>query len=165
MTLYQFSLSSSKPPPFKILRKTYIIGLTDEFSNVRLTKNELTSIVIRRKLQNFERKYFFSDREVYFREEDNTFTDNDIIDNMYWKTVEVLFNKISSFEKRLEWFVSNWIPFNKPKETNYKILNKNNISNKRLKKVLKNKEKICETIYRICPCCNREVEVEVYIDK
>ena len=165
MTLYQFSLSSSIPPPFKILRKTYVIGLTDEFSNVRLTKNELTSIVIRRKLQNFERKYFFSDREVYFREEDNTFTENDIIDNMYWKTVEVLFNKISSFEKRLEWFVSNWIKFVEPKETNYKILNKKYFNDKTLGKKLKNKEKICEKIFRICPCCNREVEIEVYIDK
>ena len=42
---------------------------------------------------------------------------------MYWQTVEVLFNKISSFEKRLAWFSSNWIPFVESGETNYKILN------------------------------------------
>lgn len=165
MTVYQFSLTSSKPPPFKILRKTYVLGLINEFDKVRLNKNDLRSIVIRRKLQNYEHKYFFSDREVYFNEKDNSFSENDIIDNMYWQTVEVLFNKISSFEKRLAWFSSNWIPFVEPKETNYQILNKNSISDKKLKRKLKNKKKICEKIYRICPCCNREVEVEVYIDK
>ena len=165
MTLYQFTLSSNNPPPFKILRKTYVLGLNYDFDKKLLTKKELSGNLIRRMLKNFEHRYFFSDREFYYNEEDNSLSENDIIDNMYWKTVEVLFNKISSFEKRLEWFFSNWKPYVKPKETNYKILNKKYVDDKTLKKELKNKRKFCEKIYKICSCCNREVEIEVYIDK